>query len=53
MVRTEMEILVLSALLHDIGKLAQRARRPKSVDLEGEYCPVDRKSTRLNSSHLR
>lgn len=40
MVRTEMEILVLSALLHDIGKLAQRARRPKSVDLEGEYCPV-------------
>lgn len=38
--RTEMEILVLAALLHDIGKFAQRARRPKSASMEGEYCPA-------------
>jgi CRISPR-associated protein Csm1 len=33
----ELEILVLSALLHDIGKFAQRAKRPYSKNMEGEY----------------
>ena len=33
----ELNILVLSALLHDIGKFAQRANRPYSKEMEGEY----------------
>ena len=33
----ELKILVLSALLHDIGKFAQRANRPYSKEMEGEY----------------
>ncbi len=33
----ELNILVLSALLHDIGKFAQRAKRPYSQEMEGEY----------------
>lgn len=48
MSQTEMEILVLAALLHDIGKFSQRAKRPKSIDLEGEYCP----SYKGRASHL-
>ncbi|WP_022662633.1 type III-A CRISPR-associated protein Cas10/Csm1 [Paucidesulfovibrio longus] len=36
----DMEILALASLLHDIGKFAQRAKRPKSVNMEGEYCPA-------------
>lgn len=35
--KTELKILVLSALLHDIGKFAQRANRPHSKEMEGEY----------------
>ncbi|MBC2710650.1 MAG: type III-A CRISPR-associated protein Cas10/Csm1 [Desulfosarcina sp.] len=38
----ELEILVLAALLHDIGKFAQRADEPKSREMEGEYCPADK-----------
>ena len=48
MSQTKTEILVLAALLHDIGKFAQRAKRPKSSDLEGEYCP----SHKGRPSHL-
>ncbi len=33
----DLKILVLSALLHDIGKFAQRANRPYSKEMEGEY----------------
>jgi len=33
----DLKILVLSALLHDIGKFAQRAKRPFSKEMEGEY----------------
>ena len=33
----KLEILVLSALLHDIGKFAQRASRPYSEEMESEY----------------
>ncbi len=40
MERSEMEVLVLAALLHDIGKFAQRAKRPRSDQHEGEYCPI-------------
>ncbi len=36
----DLKILVLSALLHDIGKFAQRAKRPYSKTLQGEYLPV-------------
>ncbi|MBW2661949.1 MAG: type III-A CRISPR-associated protein Cas10/Csm1 [Deltaproteobacteria bacterium] len=33
----ELQIVVLSALMHDIGKFAQRAKRPYSKAMEGEY----------------
>jgi len=33
----DLEILVLGAMLHDIGKLAQRAKRPYSEQMRGEY----------------
>jgi len=33
----DLKILVVSALLHDIGKFAQRAKRPFSKEMEGEY----------------
>jgi len=35
----DLEILTLSALLHDIGKFAQRANRPSSKNMEEEYLP--------------
>ena len=37
---TDLKILVTGALLHDIGKFAQRASRPYSKELEGEYLPT-------------
>ncbi len=36
------DLLVLAALLHDIGKFAQRAGSVKSADLEQEYCLTDK-----------
>ncbi|MGN0008082.1 MAG: type III-A CRISPR-associated protein Cas10/Csm1 [Desulfovibrionaceae bacterium] len=35
----DLHLLNLAALLHDIGKFAQRAGRPCSSGLEQEYCP--------------
>ncbi len=46
------ETLVLAALLHDIGKFAQRAGRPKSSGLEGEYCPIDKQTHRPTHQHV-
>ncbi len=46
---SEREHLVLAALLHDIGKFAQRAERPKSGQLEGELCPS---GSHGHSTHL-
>lgn len=37
--KKELKILVLGALLHDIGKFAQRANRPCSKEMEEEYLP--------------
>ncbi len=45
----ELELLVLAALLHDIGKLAQRAGENRSKEMEGEYCPTEKGGW---SSHL-
>ncbi len=47
---TDRETLVLAALLHDIGKFAQRAERPRSDQLEGELCPggIHGRSTHLH-----
>jgi len=36
----DLKILVLSALLHDIGKSAQRANRPRSDNMQTEYLKV-------------
>jgi len=33
----DLRVLVLSSLIHDIGKFAQRANRPYSAEMEGEY----------------
>ena len=35
--KKDLKILVLGALLHDIGKFAQRANRPYAQEMEGEY----------------
>jgi len=40
MTEKELQQLVLAALLHDIGKFAQRAGRGKSSSQEDMYCPV-------------
>ncbi len=47
----ERRLLVLAALLHDIGKFAQRAKRPKSNDDVG-YCPIDSKTQRPGYLHV-
>jgi CRISPR/Cas system-associated protein Cas10 (large subunit of type III CRISPR-Cas system) len=36
---SNLHLVVLAGLLHDIGKAAQRAGRPKSSNLESTYCP--------------
>lgn len=33
----DLNVMVLSAMIHDIGKLAQRARRPRTEGMEGDY----------------
>lgn len=48
---TEQQLLVLAALLHDVGKFAQRAGRGRSDSLAGEYCPHD-KSGRPSHLHV-
>lgn len=52
MMNNETEILVIAALLHDIGKFAQRAGRPKSPDMEGEYCPTDKQGKFSTHKHV-
>lgn len=49
--RMEINQLVLAALLHDIGKFAQRAGRPRSKD-EGELCPQDTQHRRPTHLHV-
>ncbi|MFK5926409.1 MAG: type III-A CRISPR-associated protein Cas10/Csm1 [Desulfuromusa sp.] len=51
MERRDLQRLVLSALLHDIGKFAQRAGRPKSEDDVG-YCPIDYKTHKSGYLHV-
>ncbi len=51
MEKHELQRLILSALLHDIGKFAQRAGRPKSADDVG-YCPIDQKTGRPGYLHV-
>ena len=34
------DTLIISALLHDIGKFTQRAKQEKDINLENSYCPV-------------
>jgi len=51
---TEREAVMLAALLHDIGKLMQRAKeelKPEYKNLEGTYCPKN-KYGRYTHSHL-
>ncbi|MDP3286218.1 MAG: hypothetical protein Q8M56_17450, partial [Desulfobacterales bacterium] len=33
----DLKMLVLCAMIHDIGKFAQRASQPYSKEMEGEY----------------
>lgn len=40
---TVTQVIIVSALMHDIGKFAQRAERPCSAALETTYCPVNSK----------
>lgn len=49
--KSELQLLVLASLLHDLGKFAQRAGRKKSDSLSGEYCPHD-KSGRPSHLHV-
>ena len=36
---TDLDILIIGAMLHDIGKFCQRAERPYSKEMEGEILP--------------
>jgi len=49
---SQLEMLVLGALLHDIGKFCQRAGRGKSANLEGEYCPVSKQTGVSSHQHV-
>lgn len=49
--KTELQKIVLAALLHDIGKFAQRAGAEKSEDTVG-YCPTDYHSGRPTHTHV-
>ncbi|MFP4531468.1 MAG: HD domain-containing protein [Desulfobacterales bacterium] len=44
---TDLDILIIGAMLHDIGKFCQRAERPYSKEMEGEVLP----SYKGRSSH--
>jgi CRISPR-associated protein Csm1 len=46
------KLLVLAALLHDVGKLAQRAGAPQSKDMEGELCPSHYKGGYSTHKHV-
>jgi CRISPR-associated protein Csm1 len=48
----QLQLVVLAALLHDIGKFAQRAGAPKSADQVDMYCPVDQKSGCASHLHV-
>lgn len=48
----ENKLLVLAALLHDVGKLAQRAGAPQSKDMEGELCPSSNKGGYSTHKHV-
>ena len=50
--RLTLTLLILAALLHDIGKAAQRAERPKSKDLQTTYCPSDYKTGHPKMTHV-
>lgn len=39
MEKTELLFLVLTGIVHDVGKFAQRAGAPSSKDMEDIYCP--------------
>ncbi len=52
MSRLTLQILILASLLHDIGKFAQRALRPKSKQLESTYCPSDPHSKAPTHVHV-
>ncbi len=52
MEQLENNLLVIAALLHDVGKFAQRAGRPKSPELEGELCPIGSKNRRATHQHV-
>lgn len=41
MTNEHLELLVLGALLHDVGKFSQRAEGNASRDMAGEYCPTN------------
>ena len=49
--KNERDLLILAALLHDIGKFCQRAGRPKSSDDVG-YCPIDKSSGKPGYLHV-
>ena len=49
--KIELNMLVLAALLHDVGKFAQRAGAGKSEDTVG-YCPTDPGSKRPSHLHV-
>ncbi len=49
--KNELDTLVLAALLHDVGKFAQRAGAPKSEDTVG-YCPTDQATGRPSHLHV-
>lgn len=48
----DLQLALLAALLHDIGKFAQRAGRPASTDQEDMYCPTDSQSGRGTHRHV-
>lgn len=48
----DLDLVVVAALLHDVGKFAQRARSQKDASLKEKYCPINWLTKRYSHAHV-
>jgi len=47
-----LDLVVVAALLHDIGKFAQRARSQKDSSIRDSYCPINWRTKKHSHAHV-